>query len=340
MRLPDFILANTNSILDEWDAFARSVWPASAVEISPEQLRDHAEAILRAVAIDMKSPQSSAQQAEKSKGRRDPQTDCRGLDLASSQHAVGRAASGFDLRAVMAEYRALRASVVRLWFESVRKPDVNDLEDMTRFHEAMDESLAEAVYRYSAHVDKSREMFLSILGHDVRNPLNAIGMLALALEKSHQGNAEIQRSAAQILSSTEAAARMLSDFMDFAVSRLGRPMPVRPARMDLANLCREVVAEVRAAFPNCKWQVKSPKELWGEWDRPRIRQLFSNLTTNAVQHGDPTGDVFVGLTKTAGAAKIVVRNSGRPIASELMPRLFEPFVRGRKSGSRTGSVGL
>ena len=120
MRLPDFILANTATILGEWDKFARSIWPAAAA--SPEDVRDHAEAILRAAAWDMKSSQTKLEQSDKSKGLRDEQAHGSTLNHASGEHALGRAALGFDLRAVMAEYRALRASVVRLWFESNPPP--------------------------------------------------------------------------------------------------------------------------------------------------------------------------------------------------------------------------
>lgn len=338
MRLPDFILANTASILDEWDGFARSVWPVASA--SPEDVRDHAEAILRAVAWDMKSLQTKREQSDKSKGWREAEEHGSRLNNASRDHALGRAAFGFDLRAVMAEYRALRASVVRLWFESNPGPDGNDLSDLTRFHEAMDQSLAEAVHRYSEHLDKSRQMFLGILGHDLRTPLNAIAILGQSLAEARPSDEETGETAMQIVSSVEAVARMLNDFLDFAVSRLGRPMPVAPAPMDLAALCREVVAEIRASCPRCRWQVDSVGELHGEWDRARLRQLLSNLINNAVQHGDPASGIVVSVAHDDAEVRLSVHNEGPPIPEELLPRIFEPLVRGPNPGARGGSVGL
>lgn len=73
------------------------------------------------------------------------------------------------------EYRALRASVLRLWGESVRRAEENDLQDLIRFNEWIDQSLAEAVRSFTERIDQSRELFLATLGHDLRNPLNAIG---------------------------------------------------------------------------------------------------------------------------------------------------------------------
>src|SRR5687768_17366357 len=105
MRLADFILANVEPILAEWESFARGIWPKGAAA-DPAELRNEAGDILRATALDMQSDQTAAQQVEKSKGlsRRDHAGD--GLRRASSSHGTGRAVSGFDVSEVIAEYRA------------------------------------------------------------------------------------------------------------------------------------------------------------------------------------------------------------------------------------------
>lgn len=339
MRLPDFIRANLSAILTEWDAFARGIWPSGVP--SPEQLRDHAEAILRATARDMASSQTSQEQSEKSQDVSDVQAGANRLDDASSDHAVDRAASGFGLRALMAEYRALRASVVRLWVESRPEPDANDLGDLTRFHEAMDQSLAAAVQAYSAQLDKSRQMFLDILRHDLRTPINAIAILAQSLREVAESDPETADVAGQILSSAKAVDRLLGDFMDFAVTRLGRPMPVTPAPMDLTALCREVIAEIRTAAPGCRWHFDAPSEVAGSWDRARLRQLLSNLINNAAQHGDPDTGVTVTVARVAeDRVSVRVHNTGTPIPEPHLKRVFEPFIRASNSTSRAGSVGL
>ena len=153
-------------------------------------------------------------------------------------------------------------------------------------------------------------------------------------------DAETGETALQIVSSVDAVARMLNDFLDFAVSRFGRPMPVAPTRMDLAALCREVVAEVRASCPRCRWQVESATELFGEWDRARLRQLISNLISNAVQHGDPAAGIAVSVARDGGQVQLRVHNDGAPIPADVLPRIFEPLVRGPNPGARGGSVGL
>src|SRR5690606_39094583 len=185
MRLADFILANIEPILVQWEQFARRIWPGGA-PAEPAELRDDAEAILRATAADMVTDQSAEEQHDKSEGRGGSESHSRMLDSASVRHGGGRVDSGFRLVQVLAEYRALRSSVVRLWRQSNPVPDPADLDDLTRFHESMDQSLAQAVETFSQNVDQARMLFLAVLGHDLRNPLNAITMSGGLLATRHK----------------------------------------------------------------------------------------------------------------------------------------------------------
>src|SRR3954453_17669465 len=207
MRLADFILDNIESILGEWEAFARSIWPGP--ERDPRELRDHAADILRATAGDMKSAQTATQQSEKSKGEGAAGADSVRVDGASDVHAVGRVRSGFDLLAAVPEYRALRASVIRLWRESGPSPELRDLDDLTRFNESIDQSLTEAIRSYTQRVDRSRQMFLAILGHALRNPLHSIMMAAEMLGEAETAGAEPSRMRSRISASVHAMARMI-----------------------------------------------------------------------------------------------------------------------------------
>ncbi len=154
MRLADFIQAKIEPILMEWEGFARGIWPGPATD--PATLRDHAERLLHATVADMRSRQSDQQQSDKSKGNAGDGRDAAGVDRVSAEHGVGRVGSGFGLPTVIAEYRALRASVIRLWRESEPVTDLNDLYDVTRFNESIDQSLTQAVGAYSQHVEQER----------------------------------------------------------------------------------------------------------------------------------------------------------------------------------------
>src|ERR1039458_4046692 len=114
VRLADFIRGNHEAILKAWEAFARTLLPA-AEGMSKVLLRDHADQILKAIVHDMKSLQSAAEKLAKSKGHKAKSGKMtKRLGALGRLHAVLRIESGFTLAQVVAEYRALRASVVRL----------------------------------------------------------------------------------------------------------------------------------------------------------------------------------------------------------------------------------
>ena len=146
VRLADFIAANREPILAEWEEFARSCTPASgAMDIVA--LRDHAGEMLTVIAADLGRPQGRHEQAEKSKGRAPDGGP--GAPTAAEEHGAGRAESGFTMEQMVSEYRALRASVIRLWTKAQGGITPADVDDLTRFNEAIDQSLSESVSRYT-----------------------------------------------------------------------------------------------------------------------------------------------------------------------------------------------
>ncbi|MBA3269240.1 MAG: HAMP domain-containing histidine kinase [Acidobacteria bacterium] len=312
--------------------------------MDPLELRDHAADILRATAWDMKSAQSATQQSDKSKGEGLACAGSDRVDGASDVHAVGRINSGFDLLAVVAEYRALRASVIRLWRESQPTSDLRDLEDLTRFNESIDQSLTEAVRSYTQRVDRSRQMFLAILGHDLRNPLQSIMMSADALPHGAETDPLVSGAASRISASVTSMARMINDLLDFTGIGLGAAMPLSPAVMDLRCLCREVIDEMRAAHPTRTFRFEPQGEFTGVWDAPRLRQMVSNLLGNDVQHGDVDGPIDLSISTDGAEVRLAVHNEGLEIPQDVLPMIFDPLVRLSSPQSqqqrRPGSIGL
>jgi len=340
MRLADFIGSNMESILLEWEAFARTILPASKMDSLA--LRDHAGDLLLATVRDIESVQTAALRSDKSGGYSDGSAVSIRLNGASEEHAIGRLGSGFDLLQLVSEYRALRASVLSLWRKSLPAADDRDVDDLNLFHESIDESLAKAVISYTKRVDQSRDLFLAILSHDLRNPLNSIAMSAALLPQLPNSNADSTQTASQISTNVSLMARMIGDLLDYTRTRLGAGMPVQPAAMDLGALCREVFAEYRTGFPDRNIRFESAVDLTGDWDADRLRQMISNLMGNAVQHGEDPIDLK--LTGEASDVVLVVHNGGPPISPGELPKIFEPLVRGSSAGrpkaNRPGSIGL
>jgi len=176
MRLAQFITENIEDILVEWEAFAASLLPAGQT-MTRLALRDHATQILLAVAADIETNQTDLEQAYKSQGF---VTIAEATRTAAMTHGALRHLAGFDLRQLAAEFRALRASVLRLWLKRGVQDD-SAVYQMTRFNESIDQALAESISNYSDEVARSRDTFLAILGHDLRSPLSAIANSSLYL---------------------------------------------------------------------------------------------------------------------------------------------------------------
>ena len=352
MRLAEFILANIEPILMEWEKFARSLFPGENMTVVA--LRDDAGSILRATARDMQNSQSLVEQASKSKGDGGADTVASDrLDNASDLHGVERVGSGFHITDVVSEYRALRASVLRLWRESLPQPNRNDIDDITRFDESLDQSLARGVGSYSKRIDESRQMFLAILSHDLRNPLHTIRMAAhvISLKNENPATAEAML---MIKRNTDAMMQLISDLIDFSSSGLGRAMPLNREPVDLEELCREVIDSCRTAHPGRTVRFNPDGDIHGVWDAGRIRQVVLNLMGNAVQHGSPEGPIDLSVTSKGPASAgsgpegsmvvLSVHNEGAPIPPDLLPTIFDPLKRyaTRESASQRtpGSIGL
>jgi signal transduction histidine kinase len=341
MRLADFITANLEPILLEWDAFARSI--NSGEKMDTLDLRDHADEILLSTFRDMRSSQSPADRLAKSRGH-DRGSDGAALNGASEQHAIGRLGSGFGLLEVVAEYRALRASVLRQWHDSGFPSHHSDVDDVTRFNESIDQSLAKAVSSYTSRVDQSRDLFLAILSHDLRNPLNSIAMSASLLPHLVPPATEAIDVVSQISSNAGVMAKMISDLLDYTRTRLGAGMPVSPAMMDLGALCQELYNEFRTAHPNRSISLRSEGEVRGNWDIDRLRQAISNLVGNAIQHSPESAPVELRVSRDASDALVTTYNGGPPIPPGELAKIFDPLVRGSSAehpkANRPGSIGL
>ena len=143
-------------------------------------LRDHLPDIVEAIVVDLRTPQTASEERNKSEGRAlSPPGKPRS---AAGTHALHRAHSGYSISHLVSEYRALRASVLRLWADQPGLAGASP-GDITRFNEAIDEAIAESVIHFAAEVERWRNIFLGVLGHDLRSPLASIVMTSELLAR-------------------------------------------------------------------------------------------------------------------------------------------------------------
>ena len=338
MRLADFIESNGDQILAEWVTFAGRAGPAGEA-MGADELRDHAKDMLEAIVIDLRTSQTDAEQAAKSKG--DAPVDASDGETAAEVHGAGRAESGFTVGEMVSEYRALRASVIRLWTAACSQLSATDFDDLLRFNETIDQALAESITRYTTDIERSKEVFLAILGHDLRTPLGAVIMASQFMidsaelpEPHHSLSVRIARSARRMND-------MVGELLDFTRSRLGSNMPVTRAQMDLAKEAANAIDEIRVAYPDSVFQLNASGDLKGSWDCQRLAQVLANLLGNAVQHGTPKTKISLTARGEANEVVLQVHNRGAAIPRDDIATLFSPFKRLSQPTERAkGSLGL
>ena len=330
MQLSQFIRDNHESILAEWEAFARTLLPASG-GMSKAGLRDHAKEILDAVVRDMESLQSVSETSVKAQGHKAAGR----LGALGELHALLRIDSGFTLSQVVAEYRALRASVFRLCAKSRLDPV-----GVLRFNESIDEALAEAVDRYAEKTSRYRDQLIGIVSHDLRNPLGGILLGATALSRAEVLDDKSARIASRIQNSARRMVRIVGDLLDLTRGRLGGEIPIVRAPADVGAICENVISELEGGHPNAVIRYEAEGDLRGEWDGDRLAQVFSNLVGNALQHGDTTRPISVQARADGEHVIVVVHNEGPAIAAGARASVFEPMARGQEAGRTSTGLGL
>lgn len=336
MRLADFIVRNMESILVQWEAFAATLLPA-ARGMDSFALRDHSRQILEAVAKDIGTPQTRDEQHEKSLGRAPEPVNA--TETAAQTHAVLRARRGFNINQLAAEYRALRASVLRLWIDECQ-PGLPHMDDMIRFNEAIDQALAESVAFFTEQVEQARNLLLGMLGHDMRTPLQTIQITATYLAALNAGE-EVSEAAARLIRSGGRMQGLLDDLCDFNRTQLGLGINVVPRNVDLARVLANVVDELRAAHPDREIEVDVSGDLRGDWDDQRMQQLLSNLVSNAIKYGASKTPVRVTAVSADKEVLIEVGNRGPAMDRLTLERIFDPLQRGAdQSASASDDVGL
>jgi signal transduction histidine kinase len=180
------------------------------------------------------------------------------------------------------------------------------------------------------------EMFVGILGHDLRNPLSGVTTAARLLVRRAESE-KVAKPATRILSSAERMARMIDQLLDFTRIRLGQGLPLERTRVDLVEICRMAIDELET--PASTIALQSAGDLVGQWDGDRLAQMISNLIGNALVHGASGGPVAVRLDGRGSEVVVEVSNAG-VVAPDVLPMMFQPMRSGLESHRPARSSGL
>lgn len=340
MKLSRFILTHIDQILGEWETFARSLSPLTTA--MPEaDLQDHARQMLNDIAADMETSENEQQKKDKSIAEVSKMS---AHGSAAATHGSLRQMSGFSMPQVTAEFRAMRASVLRLWMNESTRASKANIEEILRFNEAIDQSLQESAIRFSEQSDRTRDTFLAILGHDLRSPLATMTMAGAFLVRPTLDQANSNQIGARVARSAATMTTMVNDLLEYARTQLGGAIPIRPVLGDIAEICQAAVDDASAAHPDCTFQVEITGETIGDYDAARLAQVFSNLLNNAAQYKGEKHPVTIAAFGDAQATVVQVKNYGPNIPRASLAAIFDPLVQlsvgNEQKGPASTSLGL
>lgn len=195
---------------------------------------------------------------------------------------------------------------------------------------------AEGSERELLAVAEFREMFIGIVGHDLRNPLGSIRMATGLLLRRGQLDETAERAIAIIVNSSQRMTRMITQLLDFTRTRLGGGFPLEAKLADLREICQRVVEEFEAPI-----RLEVEGDLTGTWDADRLAEVLSNIAGNAIEHAERGTDVVVRGHADGEEVVVEICNQGNPIPPDVVPFVFEPFRRAKqRERSKAGNLGL
>jgi signal transduction histidine kinase len=252
-------------------------------------------------------------------------------------HAELRAIDGFKIGQLVAEYCALRDSVIDLWEKESKGIKSHDV---AKFNEAIDKALIEAVESFDAMIEHGRNLYIGILGHDLRNPLSTIIMGLSFLFSANKFGAASTRIAKNMMNTAERMSRMINDILDLTRTRFGTLIPINSAPMDIAQMCHQVIGEFEILAPANKICFTPRGNLQGEWDYDRLAQVLSNLIGNAIQYGASLEPIDITAQGKEDEVAIQVHNAGTLIPESAMSVIFDAGTRHAEKCNRSSGLGL
>jgi signal transduction histidine kinase len=299
MRLATFIVDNIDRIITGWTGNVAEA-PLLGSQVKP---------ILMAVAADMEpaSPDSIPST---------PATVRTGL----------RSLPDFNLRQVSDELHALRRCVLGLWPAPGTQIDSGVLAQLHAFHMCVDQVVGEAIAMHGEQVERTRSLFLGMLGHDLRTPLSAIDMACQYLLRDDVPQERKIEAVGRVSRCSAALESMIRDVLDFARSRLGKRMPITAKPSDIDAICAAALEQVRVAHPRCEFRFEAAGTLDGTADPARLCQALRNLLDSAAKNGARDMPVLFSATGEAGAILLRVKCQGTALSADSLRTLFDPIA--------------
>lgn len=178
-------------------------------------------------------------------------------------------------------------------------------------------------------IAETREQFIAILGHDLRNPVNAISNAAQVMLRGKMDERNV-RLAKVIQDSTVRTKGLIDNMLDFASGRLGGGIKLDyENNKGIKEALDQVITELKMTYPDRIIDTEFQLETEVNADHKRVAQLFSNLLGNAITHGEKESPIIVTAKTLSNSFELCVINKGDKISPDVIQHLFKPFSRGK-----------
>jgi signal transduction histidine kinase/ActR/RegA family two-component response regulator len=266
------------------------------------------------------------------------------------QHGIARQESNFTIEQLASEYRALRSSVLRLWSRASGPPGADDMRDIIRFNEAIDQLLASSVLSFAAAARKGMEaekdrkdQFLAMLAHELRNPLAPISAAASLLKMGRTDAAAVANASDIIARQVAHMVTLVDDLLD--VSRVTRgTIELKREPLDLRQVIADAIEQVTPQIQARHHRLvvsELPTPVPTHGDKKRLVQIIANLLTNAAKYTPEHGRIELTLDLQGEQAALAVADNGVGMAADFVPHVFELFAQAERTSDRaSGGLGL
>ena len=318
MPVGSFIDAHRSAILGAWVAAIGSAaddvqpdgWPTAA-PITNDLLRLLDEALTAAAGADGATGTPAGLAAQ---------------DAAAERLGAACQRRGATSAALAAGLLAMRPVLLQLRRDHDPGGSTPTEGEAARLATRLEHALLVALDGHARASSQVRDTFLAVIAHDLRNPLGSMAGCLELLESPILPEFRRRRAVEIARRSVATIDSMVTALLEYTRSQLGQGIQISPSMADLAALCRDAVEETQAAYSRSRFTCEVPERGPATFDAARMRQVLTNLLSNAVHHGEPGAPIALRLRTADEIAILEVRNTGEPIPPDLTQAIFDPLV--------------
>jgi signal transduction histidine kinase len=254
-----------------------------------------------------------------------------GSSESAKEHVRHRFEEGFTLEDLLRELGHIRATIIDL---ATRENVVLSGNEAQLVHSAIDQVMntaaCEMAEMTAADLRRDvalRELFVAVLGHDLRDPISTIKLNMTSLLKGEDVPQWLIRPHQRIARAADRMQRMVAELLDMTRIRVHGGIPISRKPGDLRSTCEQMIEELGLKHADRTIAFNALGNTQGQWDMDRMAAVVWNLIGNALDHSPPDTPVRVELRGMTDCVMLQVNNKGTPISADAIATIFEPFHR-------------